>query len=95
MFRFNHYKTALYLCAALAVTNALWILLFVIPRTPQATKGFIEILIVTVITIVGLLLKSNLIRYFGAILMAAGALGLFRVYFTLAAHPLPDQHRQI
>ena len=34
MARPNHYEAALYLCAALAVTEAIWLLVFIIPRLP-------------------------------------------------------------
>jgi hypothetical protein len=69
MSKLNYYRVALYLCAAIALTEAIWILAFVMPRMPTYANGFIITLIVAVITILGLLLRSNLIRYFGAVVL--------------------------
>jgi hypothetical protein len=76
MLQFNHYRAALYLCAAIAIIQAAWICFFIIPRMPQYEKGFIIPLMVTTMTVVGLLIHSNLIRYVGGVLIAiwAGAL---------------------
>jgi hypothetical protein len=76
MFKFNHYRTALYLCAAIGVTEAIWFLVFIIPRTPQHTRVIVITLATTFIIGLGLLVQSNLIRYVGAVLMAAWGGGL-------------------
>ncbi len=88
----SYYKTSLYLCAAIALTEAIWILFFVLPRTPAYADAFVIALIATVITALGLLLRSNLIRYFGgvfmAILGAALLWGLFSGLFSAGAQSL-------
>ena len=76
MFKFNHYRAALYLCAAIAVTEAIWTLVFIIPRTPKDTRVIVIALAATFIIGLGLLVQSNLIRYVGAVLMAAWGGGL-------------------
>ena len=76
MSEFNHYKAALYLCAATVLTEAVWILLFINPRTPQDTRLTVIILVATFVILLGLLVQSNLIRYVGAVLMAAWGGGL-------------------
>ena len=76
MFKFNHYRAALYLCAAIAVAEAIWLLSFTIPLTPQQTRVIVIALTSTFIIGLGLLVQSNLIRYVGAVLMAAWGGGL-------------------
>jgi hypothetical protein len=69
MSRLNHYRAALYLCAVIALTDASWILFFVIPRLPTHAEAFFMPLAATLMTAVGLMLRSNLIRYFGGVFM--------------------------
>ena len=69
MSRLNLYRVALYLCAAIALTDTIWILFFV-PRLAKDTHwGFIWALIAAVITPLGLLIRSNFIRWLGGVSM--------------------------
>ena len=76
MFKSNRYRAALYFCAAIAVAEAIWLLVFVIPWTPKDTRVVVITLAATFIIGLGLLVQSNLIRYVGAVLMAAWGAGL-------------------
>jgi len=87
MSKLNHYRAALYLCAALVLTEVSWILLFITPRLPAYASGFFIPLVATVITVLGLLLLSKLIRYFGAILMIAWGAGLLWGLISAGAPP--------
>jgi hypothetical protein len=84
----SYYRAALYLCAAIALTDAIWILRFVLPRTPAYAEAFIIALIATVITALGLLLRSNLIRYFGGVFTAIWAAALLWGLFSAGAQSL-------
>jgi len=87
MSKLNHYRAALYLCAAIAVMDAIWILKFTPPRLPAYMSAFFIALVATIITILGLLLLSNLVRCFGAILMITCGAGL--LWGLIAAGDLP------
>src|SRR5215472_17352956 len=74
--RLNLYRAALYLCAVIALTDAIWILLFV-PRLPKDTHSvFIWALAAAVITPLGLLIRSNFIRWLGGVFMVFYAAAL-------------------
>lgn len=72
----TYYRAALYLCAAIALTDAVWVLVFVAIGTSAYASALLITLAATIITIVGLVLGSNFIRYFGALVMMAWAAGL-------------------
>jgi hypothetical protein len=73
MSRLNLYSAALYLCAAIVLTDAIWILFFV-PRLPKDTHWvFISALAAAVITPLGLLIRSNFIRWLGGVFMVIWA----------------------
>jgi hypothetical protein len=74
--RLNYYRTALYLCAVIALTDAIWILFFVL-RLPKDTRwGFIMGFAGAVITALGLLIRSNFIRWLGGVFMVIWAAAL-------------------
>jgi hypothetical protein len=60
MSKLNHYRVAFYLCAAIALMEAVWILFFVFPR--HEIMRSIIIVTIPIVTILGLLIQSNLIR---------------------------------
>ena len=71
MSKLSHYKAALYLCAAIAVTEAIWLVVF--PRA--LVRGGFIVPALSFVIVLGLLLQSNFIRYIGALYMAdAGTL---------------------
>jgi len=71
MSKLNHYKAALYLCAAIAVMDAIWVWVLVIPRM-QVGRTIIPLL-APPITVLGLLLLSNVIRWLGGVFMVIWA----------------------
>jgi len=74
--RLNYYRAALYLCAVIALMDAIWILFFV-PRLPKDAQGvFIWALAATVITALGLLIRSNFVRWLGGLFMILWAAAL-------------------
>jgi hypothetical protein len=78
MSKLNHYRAALYLCGAIALIDAIWIL----------RLGYFIPSILTVIIVIGLLLRSNLIRYFGGVFMAIWAAALLWQLISGGAAPL-------
>ncbi len=73
----SYYRAALYLCAAIALADATWILFYVIPRLRLPyVEPFTMAFAATVMTAFGLLLRSNLIRYFGGVFMVVWAAAL-------------------
>src|SRR5690349_7469841 len=88
----NHYRAALYLCAAIALTDAVWIPVFVAIGTSAYAGALLIAVSATVITIVGLVLGSNFLRYVAPLVMIAWAVGLLGALFlggsALLAHPI-------
>jgi hypothetical protein len=65
----SYYRATLYLCAVIALTDAIWIVFFV-PRLSKDTQWvFMMAFAATVITALGLLIRSNFIRWLGGVFM--------------------------
>ena len=69
----SYYRAAHYLCAAVLLTDAIWLRIFV--PSPEYIRSSIP-LFATAITILGLLIYSNFIRYIGGVVMAFWAVAL-------------------
>jgi hypothetical protein len=81
MSKLNHYKAALYLCAAIVAIQAIWTL-FVMFTRPQIVGGAFFFLALSFVILLGLLLQSNFIRYIGALYMIVFAVITYWLLFS-------------
>jgi hypothetical protein len=75
--RLNYYRAALYLCAVIALSDAIWVLFYVPRLAAKDTRWVFEMaLAAAVITPLGLLIRSNFIRWLGGVFMVFWAVAL-------------------